>query len=268
MTEPVAIVEFDPTEGGKYCGAKTRPGAKHPYCHQIAGHRTDHVRQGRCRLHGGVAVITSGRGSRNTSRYGRVKRPNVRELIEQMEAVENPLDTLPELAAARAMFVDFIERYDEWREAFLAWHASYSAKWAPIGEEKRLAFIAVVDEHEILLRERGDEATESQLTNLKLARDYIDRIADPILLTTPKPREVLDVSAAIGHLDTISKLAEREWKRLAENAISRTDFYRLMRQFAVEVAKHVRDAIPDAATADRVLKLIRNDWNTIATRAA
>ncbi len=31
----------------------------------------------------------------------------------------------PELAAARALFQDFFERYDENREALLAWHSSF-----------------------------------------------------------------------------------------------------------------------------------------------
>jgi hypothetical protein len=226
MTEPVAIVEFDPTEGGKYCGAKTRPGAKHPQCHQRAGHRTDHVGQGRCRLHGGATPITSGRGSRNTSRYGGVNRPRVKQLIEEMEAVTDPLNTLPELAAARATFVDFLERYDEFTEALLAWHASFTTAGT------------------------------------------LNAYAGKPIANVGKPRQVLDVSDAIGHLDTISKMAEREWKRLAENAITRKDLGRLLLQLALAVAQEVREAIADEELATQILKRIRAKWDTLAVAAA
>jgi hypothetical protein len=210
VTEPsTALVPVDPTEGGKYCGALARSRGPGLTCRQVSGYGTDHVGQGRCKFHGGATPITSGRGSRNTSRYHVVTRPRIAELIEHFEQDLDPLNLLPELHLGRAILVDFIERYDVWREAFLAWHFDYSAKYEPISEEKRLAFIAVIDEHENLLREQGDDATATQLENLKLAREYVDRIADPILVTAPKPREVLDVSAAMELAESVTKMVER-----------------------------------------------------------
>lgn len=97
------------------CGAKTKGGTA---CKRPAGWGTDHAGQGRCKLHGGASPIKHGR-------YSKIKREPIRRLIEDYEADPDPLNVLPEIAAARALFQDYLERYDEWREALLAWHESY-----------------------------------------------------------------------------------------------------------------------------------------------
>lgn len=99
------------------CGARKKQGSGR--CTQIAGWGTDHPRVGKCKLHGGATPVKSGR-------YSKIKRTALRELIAQHAEDQDPLDILPELAAARALFQDFIERYDEWREALLGWHESFT----------------------------------------------------------------------------------------------------------------------------------------------
>lgn len=87
-------------------------------CGQAAGWGTAHPGVGRCKLHGGNAPIRHGR-------YSAIKRERIRALIEQYANDPEPLDILPELYACRALFQDFIDRYDEWRDALLAWHESF-----------------------------------------------------------------------------------------------------------------------------------------------
>jgi hypothetical protein len=112
------------------CGAKKKrtPGP----CSKPAGWRTEHPGQGKCYLHGGATPIKHGR-------YSSITRPRVRELIEKHEADADPLNILPELAAARALFEDFVERYDHWRDALLAWHKSYTTRNA-LPEQQAEAF--------------------------------------------------------------------------------------------------------------------------------
>lgn len=98
------------------CGAKKKQGPGN--CAQKAGWGTDHVGQGKCKLHGGATP-------RKHGRYSKIQSVALRELIEQHAADDKPLDILPELAACRALFQDFIERYDQWRDALIAWHESY-----------------------------------------------------------------------------------------------------------------------------------------------
>jgi len=100
-----------------FCGAKNRSGGA---CRNPAGKGTDHLGSGKCRNHGGSTPITTGR-------YSLVKRDDLRSLAEQYEKGPDPLNLLPDLAMCRAILHDFIERYDAWREAFLDWHASFTA---------------------------------------------------------------------------------------------------------------------------------------------
>lgn len=86
----------------------------------MAGAGTDHPGQGNCRWHGGATPIRHGR-------YSKITRPRIGELIAAHEADPDPLNLLPELAAMRALFQDYVERYDEWVVALLAWHESFQA---------------------------------------------------------------------------------------------------------------------------------------------
>lgn len=90
-------------------------------CHADAGKGTDHLGEGRCKHHGGASIVKHGR-------YSKVRREPIRKLIAEFEEDPDPLDLLPDLAAMRALFTDFVERYDEWREAILAWHASFGTE--------------------------------------------------------------------------------------------------------------------------------------------
>src|SRR5690554_1667741 len=97
------------------CGAKTRSGAP---CKKQAGWGTDHLGQGKCRLHGGATPVKHGR-------YSTITRPRIRELLDQFENDAEPLNLLPEVKLLRALLTDFVERYDEITEATLAWHNSW-----------------------------------------------------------------------------------------------------------------------------------------------
>ena len=102
-----------------YCRAWNSKRGK--YCSARAGGGTEHLGQGRCRHHGGNSQITHGR-------YSAIDRPRIRELYEHFRADPDPLDVTDELHMARALLRDYIERYDAWSEAFLAWHASFLAE--------------------------------------------------------------------------------------------------------------------------------------------
>jgi hypothetical protein len=70
---------------------------------------------GPCYYHGGATPVKHGR-------YSKIHREELRALIEHHEADPDPLNILPELAAMRALFQDYIDRYDKNRDALLAWY--------------------------------------------------------------------------------------------------------------------------------------------------
>lgn len=100
----------------RFCGAQGRQ-RKAP-CRKPAGWGTNHVGQGRCRLHGGNMPITHGR-------YSKISRPRIRELMDELAKDPAPLDTLPEVFFVRAALIDWTERYDQFTEALIAWHESF-----------------------------------------------------------------------------------------------------------------------------------------------
>ena len=106
----------DLTKAYLICGAQKSQ--SEGACTRPSGWGTDHPGEGRCKLHGGGSPIRTGR-------YSVIKRERIRELIAQFEEDPNPLDMTPELVTCRALFVDYVERYDEFTEQLKAWHQSY-----------------------------------------------------------------------------------------------------------------------------------------------
>lgn len=199
------------------CDCKTRgKDTKNPTCQRPAGWGTPHPGQGPCKLHGGATPKTSG-----TWRYSKITATRVQQLYEQFENDPDPLNTLGELAMGRALAVDFIERYDAWRDALLAWHASFTKVGA------------------------------------------LNAMIGGGLSKVEKPREVLDLSDAVRHLDTITKMVERIEKARAANAISRKDLVKLMMQFGNVIEQRVREAIPNDEAANKVLRHIDKDVKQI-----
>jgi hypothetical protein len=82
------------------CGAKNRQGTP---CSRPAGWGTDHVGQGRCKLHGGASPIKHGR-------YSKVARAKLSSVLEAIEADPDPLNLLPELQLVRAQAAYFLEK--------------------------------------------------------------------------------------------------------------------------------------------------------------
>lgn len=104
------------------CGALNRQGKP---CGNAAGKGTDHKGEGRCKNHGGAAPIKSGR-------YSTITRSTIKGLLEQFEADANPLDLTPELHLLRALILDYIERYQEFTAALIAWHedeSTFTDRW-------------------------------------------------------------------------------------------------------------------------------------------
>lgn len=183
---------------------------------------------------------------------------------------------LPELAAARGLFQDFIERYDEWREAVLAWHASFSDGMRPIQPDTVQALEDVIDELEAqigpvpekpevrmepepqphggwLRRDREDSEEGLRIhASVRISRRLIESLRTPPDL---KPREILDISDAIRHVDVISKVIDRVEKARAANAISRPNLFRLMAEMG-RIVEHFNSE-PDAETR---LQKVREGW--------
>lgn len=251
-----AALILDSTLGGALCGKPKRKSRRTGQvqgdpriltCTRRAGHGTRHLGTGPCKFHGGKhQLVTHGGG-----RYqGALLKGRIVDLIKLFEEDPDPLNLLPELAAARALFTDFINRYEEFSEALIGWWASWDVLKKPIAEDQCQAFDNVVDEWEnVAVPDPG--TTKSQLEDIKLARRFVAALRLRGLERT-KPRAVLDVADAYRIVSEISKIAERIEEIRAKNAISRPDFIRLTAAMGNSVAKYVRDP--------EVLRKIRKEW--------
>lgn len=214
------------------CGARTRSGKP---CANAAGFKTDHLGAGRCYLHGGATPIKSGR-------YSTITRTALRDLIAQHEADPDPLNIHPELAAARALFQDFVDRYDGWRAALLAWHAADLGSNRPLRADKVAALKRILADWEA---ERADAAGEDAPDLPAQERELLADAREVLgWLGTPpegRPHEVLDIADAYRIVAEVTKIVERIERVRAANAVSRADFLRVMTEMGRVVEAYVRD---------------------------
>jgi hypothetical protein len=170
-------------------------------CKQVAGWGTDHLGEGKCRKHGGNAGRKPKHGI-----YSKRLKHKLGDLIAQFEE-DNPLDMVHELAACRALFVDFIDRYEETTEALLAWHASFSDAYQAA--------------------ERKPAAAGERQPNLA---DF-----------PTKPRRITDIADGHKLLAEASRIIKRIEDIKAQNAVSIQDLTRIMQEMGRVVERHVDD---------------------------
>lgn len=231
---------------GGTCGARNRSGG---LCKQRAGFGTSHFGRGRCKFHGGATPIKHGV-------HSTVHTTSIRDLAEHFEKNPDPLNILSELALMRALVVDFVNRWEEMRDALLAWHGSFTPEY------KRERALEIQKEAEIPRRELQE--TIESLDRPPEGKTWPDVVreafemgleirerSDP-LETLERPKQVLDVSDARALISEVTKIVARIHKFQSENAISQADFYRIMMGMGQALETHVRD--------ERILARIRDDW--------
>jgi hypothetical protein len=202
---------------GKYCGAPKRAeDVRGEPCRNAAGFKTNHPGVGRCFLHGGRNRITHGR-------YSGIQRESLRSLIEQHESDPDPLNILPELAAARALFQDFAERYDAFRDALIAWHASHSDAY----REARAAYLV----------QRGDKCEACDGTGFTGDAEEPNPLA-----FVDRPRSILDIADAHRLVSEVTKIVERIEAIRARNAVSRPELHRVIAEMWRVLELNVQDS--------------------------
>lgn len=208
---------------------------RNKYCRSRAGAGTDHTGSGRCKLHGGSKPVTHGQERRDPN----VQSTRIHELLTKHLENEDPLNVLRELALARALLEDWVARYETYVAALTAWYDTWEGKRIPISTDEKAALLEALGEYELLLSEMDDKASDRQHSTLELAKSAVEFLATP---QEPKPRQLLDVTDAMRHIDVISKVIYRVEQTRQSGAISLDQLKRFM--FALErvIETRVRDA--------------------------
>lgn len=112
-------------EADTRCNARRKNGM---LCRNRAGARTDHPGQGRCRRHGGMSFAKR----MEHGWYSKITHSRIKDLIHDLAAVEmNAMDLIPEANLLRAMTIDYVNRYDEFVDALMAWYADPESNSRP-----------------------------------------------------------------------------------------------------------------------------------------
>lgn len=103
-----------------------------------------------CAVHGGKGIRAAAKKNLKHGMYSTyLCRSSLRDRIAEMEDRPDPLDLLPEVAALRGIFVDFVNRYEEMKDALLLWAASWKIDRAN-DEGKPLKVLDIADAYRIL----------------------------------------------------------------------------------------------------------------------
>lgn len=215
------------------------------YCKARAGFGTNHPGTGRCKNHGGNNLVTHGQ----TRRYELHNAPRLQALIQQYVDDPEPLNVAQELAVARALMHDFLDRYAMFVEAITAWYDTWDGRRIPIPEEEKAALLDSIDEYAELLATGDVEPTEQQQGKLELARSAIVFLSSE---QQPKPRQILDVSDAMKHVDTISKIITRAEQLRAQGTVS----IDRLRMFLLALDRGLELEVSDQPLRDRLRRMI------------
>lgn len=112
------------------CGRPRRGDGAGKLCRNRAGKGTSHVGKGACYLHGGLKKDGTDRRVRHL-RYSNVSDVAVAEIMAELADDPNPLDVTPELQLARALLIDWTEKFGELKQGILAWNASRGKEERP-----------------------------------------------------------------------------------------------------------------------------------------
>ncbi len=204
------------------CGARTRAGTP---CQRAAGHGTDHVGEGKCKLHGGLSPVKHGR-------YSTINRPRIRDLLEVYRSDPDPLNVLPEVELLRALVTDFVERYDENSDALVRWSRTF---------------------------DRAYHAAREMAIEMERDPDEID----PLSIIPSRPDKVIDILSVGQFITQISSIVDRIRKARETQTFSMATIDKLWESQSAHLMQAAQEVISDPALRESLLTAVAHRWGTI-----
>lgn len=231
----------------KRCGATTRDGGT---CKLKAGQGTDHPGYGTCKFHGGntrshkVAAAREA-AQRETPIEEMIEGEDLQELIAKIKARGDITDLSEELALARAVAVNYVNRADDLERALLRWSASWDKDWqtltAGLIEEIRIA-----------------EMEEDWERYGKL----IAKVPDPLRFLD-RPKKVTDVSDAVRLLKDVASIVNTIVQHQEAGSIPARDVEVLLVEIANATQRTVREHVADVSTRAGLLAALERAFAEI-----
>jgi hypothetical protein len=183
--------------------------------------------------------------------YSLVYHRQIGDLYERHLRDPDPLNMLRELALAKALLEDWINRFGEWRDALFAWHAADCAALAP---DRIAALRALLDDHEALLAEQLELASAEE-ARFRAVRETLDAFSQP---SAGKPRMMMDIADGGRLVDLVTRIGKRIEDIGRDKAVSRPTFFRVLTEMG-RIVELYNDE-PDPA---KRLERIRDGWARI-----
>lgn len=193
------------------------------------------MRPGKGKNHGGGFIYVSGvvgnRGGTGRpilhGRYSKLKHEVLAAAVKEFEQDPDPYNMLPEVAMARALFKNWIERYDDFREALLAWHAT--------------------------------AATQAAVVAAPQSGERVPPVGTP----AARPGSIPDIADGYRILAEVTKIIKRIEDVRNADAVSKINLFRIMKAMGADVKKSIEKHVKKAAVADAILAEIEAAWLAI-----
>jgi hypothetical protein len=220
------------------CGAWGRRGQMP--CRHPAGFRTAHSGSGRCYLHGGNAPVKHGR-------YAKVQNQAIKDLLDDLEDDDDPMNLLPEVQLLRALVINYVNNYEAYIVALEAWQRSFDKAF--IGQWQ--------DWWETLRADILEQENREMRDKLLLA------MPDPMSFLPSKPLNLPDIMQVGGFLVQIGGLVEKIKKLKSTDTFSMQTIDRLWASMAGHLTQAAGEVIKDDATRETFLTTVESKWGTI-----
>jgi hypothetical protein len=237
------------------CGAKCR--SKSGTCRFPAGWGTDHVGYGYCRKHLGnapkyrqhAARLQAEELARDIPYEELIAHTDLSDLVRELKSRSDISDISEELAMARAVTLDFINRSREMEAALLRWHASH-------GRPYKAAMKEYAQELE------DARASESWDRYAQL----VEALPDPLDYAAGKPPKVPDMAEAVGMLRNVVAIADQVLARRDAGSIPVEDVVSALVEVVGVTERATRDHIGDVTLRAALLADLEDGWSRIRIR--
>lgn len=231
----------------KRCGAKTREGGE---CKLKAGQGTEHPGYGRCKYHGGNTPAHKAAAAREAATAETpveelLDNEDLQQLVARIKQRGDITDLSEELALARAVAIDFVNRAEEIENALLRWSASWDKDFQSLTA-------ALVDEIRIA------EAEEDWERYGKL----IKKVPDPLRFLD-RPRKVLDLSESVKLFKDVSQIVHTIVQHQETGSIPARDVEALLVEIANVTSRTVREHVSDVPTRAGLLAALERAFAEI-----
>jgi len=220
------------------CGAWGRH-AQQP-CRNPAGFKTAHVGQGHCHLHGGNAPVKHGR-------YAKIQNQAVKDLLDELEDDEDPMNLLPEVQLLRALVINYVNEYEKYMAALEAWQRSFDKAF-------QSKYMAWWDTLRADILETGDREIKESL---------LAQMPDPMSYFPSRPLNLPDILQVGNFLVRIGSLVEQIKKLKSTDTFSMATIDRLWHSMAGHLTQAAGEVIKDDSVRETFLTAVESKWGTI-----